>query len=202
LIDRIEPGAFITLFDDSGRAREAEVVNDIENNVEEEEKKARPKRNAPIPARYVQRIYAVTKYDDIDVCYWDDFQEVEGFGADEVRPEDVGSGDEETGEVDQVELAGCAFRAARLQLSLAGEGGMPIRKTRGALKGMWLDAIPRVYGINREPGGAGEPMSGKVSKVDRAQWERLRRRGRRGENGQSERDREYAYGWCCCSAQD
>jgi len=86
---------------------------------------------------------------------------VEGFGDDEVRPEDVGSGDEETEKVDQVELAGCALRAARLQLPLAKEGGIPIGKTRGALRGMWLDAILRVYGINREQGGAREPMSRK-----------------------------------------
>jgi len=50
-VDRIERGAFIALFDDSGSARDAEILNDIENNAEEEERKARPKRNAPIPNR-------------------------------------------------------------------------------------------------------------------------------------------------------
>jgi len=56
LIDRIERGAFIALFNDSGKARDVEIVNDIENNKEEEEKKMKPKRNALMPARYVQRL--------------------------------------------------------------------------------------------------------------------------------------------------
>jgi len=125
---------FVTLFDDSGRARDAEIVNDIENNVEEEEKRRRPKRNAPMPTRYIQRIYAITNGDNIDVCYRGDFQEVMGFGADEVRPEgdDVESRDSD--KMEQVELA--TFVAARLQLPIPGEAGMTIGKTRGALRGM------------------------------------------------------------------
>jgi len=87
LIDRIERGAFITLFDDTGRTRDAEIVNDIKNNVDKEEKRIRPKRNAQIPARYIQRIYAITDCSNVDVCCRDDFQEVMGFGADEVQQE-------------------------------------------------------------------------------------------------------------------
>jgi len=52
------------------------------------------------------------------------------------------------------------FRAAKLQLPLAGELGMPIGKMRGALRGMWMEAIPRVYGIHREQKGPVEPLSG------------------------------------------
>jgi len=63
LVDRIERGAFIALFDDNVGARNAEILNDIENILEEEERKFRPKRNAPIPNRYLQRIYSVEKYD-------------------------------------------------------------------------------------------------------------------------------------------
>jgi len=142
LIDRIERGAFITLFDDSGRTRDADKINDIENNVNEEQKRMRPKRNAPMPARYIQRIYAITNCDNIDICCRDDFQEVMGFGADEVHPEgeDVESGDGDAEEVDQVELAGRAIMAARLQLPVLGEVGMSIGKTRGALRGMWMEA--------------------------------------------------------------
>jgi len=72
LIDKIERGAFITLFDDSGRNRDSEI-NEIENNVEKKEKKVRPKRNAPVPARYIQQIYAVGNHDNVDVCCRDDF---------------------------------------------------------------------------------------------------------------------------------
>jgi len=73
LIDRIERGAFKPRFDDSGRTRDAEIINDIENNVDEEAKRMRPKRNAPMPAKYIQRIYAVTNCDTFDMCCRDDF---------------------------------------------------------------------------------------------------------------------------------
>jgi len=56
LVDRIERGAFIDLFDESSNVRDADIINDIENNIREEERRARPKRNAPMPARYIQRI--------------------------------------------------------------------------------------------------------------------------------------------------
>jgi len=76
--------------------RNAEIINDIENNVDEEDKRMRPRRNAPMPARYIQRVYSVENSDIINMCFRDDFQEVDGFGADEVRleVEDVESGDE------------------------------------------------------------------------------------------------------------
>jgi len=45
------------------------------------------------------------------------------------------------------------FRAAKLQLPLAGELWMPSGKMWGALRGMWMKAIPRVYGIDREQKG-------------------------------------------------
>jgi len=51
--------------------------------------------------------------------------------------------------------------AARLQLPVPGEVGMPIGKIRGALRGMWMEAIPRAYGVNRDQGCSGEPLSGK-----------------------------------------
>jgi len=138
LIDRIERGAFIDLFDESASVRDAEIINDLENNLEEEERKARPKRNAPMPARYIQRIYAIQNLNKIDACYRDDFREVEGFGADEVlsKGEGVESVEGDADEWDQVEVAGRMFRAAKLQLPLSGEIGMPIGKMRGALRGM------------------------------------------------------------------
>jgi len=59
LIDRIERGAFIDLFDEGSSVRDAEIINDIENDILEEERRARPKRNAPMPARYIHRIHAI-----------------------------------------------------------------------------------------------------------------------------------------------
>jgi len=53
------------------------------------------------------------------------------------------------------------FKAARLHLPLSGEAGMPIGKMRGALKGMWMKAMPKVYEIDREPKTPAEPLSGK-----------------------------------------
>jgi len=97
------------------------------------------------------------------VCYRDDFREVEGFGADEVpsKGEDIESVEGDADERDQVEVAGHMFKAARLQLPLSGETGMPIGKMRGALRGMWLEAIPRVYRIDREQKKPAELLSGK-----------------------------------------
>jgi len=163
LVVRIERGVFITLFDDSGRARDGEIVNDLKNNVEEEDRRMRPRRNAPMPARYIQRVYAIENTNNVDVCYRDDFQEVEGFGADEVlsKGDDVQSVEGDADERDQIEVAGRMFRAAKLQLPLSGEVGMPIGKMHGALRGMWMEAIPRVYGVDRKQKGPVEPLSGK-----------------------------------------
>jgi len=163
LVDRIERGAFIDLFDESSTARNAEIINDIENDIQEEKKRARPKRNAPMPARYIQRIYAIQKLNDVDVCYRDYFREVEGFDVDEVpsRGEDIESVEGDADERDQIEVAGHMFRAARLQRPLSGEMGMPIGKMRGALSGMWMEAIPRVYVIDREQKKPAETLCGK-----------------------------------------
>jgi len=38
---------------------------------------------------------------------------------------------------------------------------MTIGKTRGALRGMWMDAIPRVYSVHRDQAGTETPMSRK-----------------------------------------
>jgi len=38
----------------------------------------RPRWNAPMPARYIQRIYSIENTNIVDVCYRDDFQEVKG----------------------------------------------------------------------------------------------------------------------------
>jgi len=86
-----------------------------------------------------------------------------GFGAEEIQPEGeyVESGDGDGEKVDQVKVAGSAFKAARLHLPLPGEVGKAIGKTRGALRGMWMDAVPRVYGGNRDQVGLEIPMSGK-----------------------------------------
>jgi len=139
------------------------IVNDIENNIEKEKRRARPKRNAPMPAKYIKRIYTINNVNKIDVCYRDDCREVEGFGADEVlsKGEDVESIEGDADERDQVEVAGHMFRAAKLQLPLPGETGRSIGKMRGALRWMWMDAIPRVYGIDREPKTPGGPVPGK-----------------------------------------
>jgi len=51
LVDRIEWGAFIDLFDECSSFRDADIINDIENDIREEERRDRPKRNAPMPAR-------------------------------------------------------------------------------------------------------------------------------------------------------
>jgi len=59
LIDRIERGAFIDPFDESASVRDAEKINDIGNNIIEEKRRARPKWNAPMPTRYIQRIFAI-----------------------------------------------------------------------------------------------------------------------------------------------
>jgi len=172
-----ERGAFIDLFDDNGSARDAEIVNDIENNVEEEERKARPKRNAPMPARYVQQIYDVENYDVVECCR-DNFQEVESFGVDEARPraDDIESGDGE--EVDQVEVAGRAFVATHLHLQTPGETGWTIGQTIGALRGMGMNMVPRFreenlqetdadttapgMGFGCGPGPVGKPKGGSV----------------------------------------
>jgi len=163
LIDRIERGAFISLFDETIGDGDAEIINDIENNMEEENRRNRPGRNAPMPARYIQRIYAIENMNNVDVCYRDDFQEVEGFGADEVlsKGDDVKSVKGDADERDQIEVAGRMFRAAKLQLPLAGELGVPIGKMWGALRGMWIEAIHRVYGIDREQKVPMEPLPGK-----------------------------------------
>jgi len=131
--------------------------------VDEEGKRNRPRRNAPMPARYIQRIYSVENSDAVDVCCRDDSQEVEGFAAEEVRPEEDnrGPGEDEIENVDQVKVAGHAFRAARLQLPLGEDSGKTIGKMCGALRGVWMEAIPRVYGIDREQKGPVEPLSGK-----------------------------------------
>jgi len=115
-----------------------------------------------MPARYIQRIYAIN-VNKIDVCYRDDFQKVEGFGADEVlsKGDDVESVEGDADERDQIEWAGRMFRAAKLQLPLAGELGLPIGKMRGALRSMWMEAIPRVYGIDKEQKAPMEPLPGK-----------------------------------------
>jgi len=144
LVDRIERGAFITLFDDSGRARDAEIVNDSENNVKEEDRRTRPRRNAPMQARYIQRAYAIENTNNVDFCYSDDLQEVEGFGANEVlsKGDDIESVEGDADERDQMEVAGHMFRAAKLQLPLSGETGMPIGKMRGALRGCGWRLFP------------------------------------------------------------
>jgi len=101
LSDRVEPGAFINLFNDYEGVRDAEIVNDIENDLEEEEKRARPKRNAQMPARYIQRIYALNVVNKNYDCCRDDFREVEGFGP----YEDVESVEGEADEKDRIEVA-------------------------------------------------------------------------------------------------
>jgi len=97
------------------------------------------------------------------VSYRDDFREVEGFGAEQVpsRGEDIESVKGDANEKDQVEVAGHMFKAARLQLPLSGETGMPIGKMRGALRGMWMEAMPRVYGIDKNQKKPAESLSGK-----------------------------------------
>jgi len=138
LIERIERGAFISLFDETIGDKNAEIINDIKNDVEEKNRRMRPKRNAPMPARYIQRIYSIENTNIVDVCYRDDFQEVEGFGADEAlsKEDDVESAEGDADERDQIMVARRMFRAAKLQLPLAGALGMPIGKMRGALRGI------------------------------------------------------------------
>jgi len=152
LTDRIERGAFISLFDETIGDRNTEIINDIDNIQEEEDRRMRPRRNAPMPARYIQRIYSLENTNVVDECYRNDFQEVEGFAADEAlsKDEDIESAEGDADEKDHVEVAGRMFRAAKLQLPLAGELEMPIWKMRGALRGMWMEAIPGVYGIDRD----------------------------------------------------
>jgi len=147
LSDRVECEAFIDLFNDNGGARDAEIVNDIDNDIEEEEKRARPKRNVQMPARYIQRMYAINDVNKNYDCCRDDFREVEGFGA----YEDVESVEGEADEKDHIEVAGRTFITAKLQLPLPGETGRSIEKMRGALRGMWIGAIPRTCGIDAEP---------------------------------------------------
>jgi len=150
LVDRIEQGAFIDLFDESSSARDADIINDIKNDIQEEERRARPKRNAPMPAIYIQRIYAIQKLNKVDACYRGDFQEVEGFSADEARQvaDDVESTDGQ--EIDQVEVAGRAFIAAHLHLHTPGETGKTIGKTRGPLGGCgWTWSQNFIRGIHR-----------------------------------------------------
>jgi len=79
LVARIERGAFIDLFDEISSVRDADIINDMENDIREEERRARPKRNAPMPARYIQRIYAVQRLANVDVCYRNDFARDRGF---------------------------------------------------------------------------------------------------------------------------
>jgi len=131
--------------------------------MEEEDRRMWPRRNAPMPSRYIQRIYSLENANVVDVCYRDDLQEIEGFGADGAisKKEDVESAEGDADERDQIEVAGRMFRAAKLQLPLSGELGMPIGKMWGALRGMWMEAIPRVYGIDREQKGSVESLSGK-----------------------------------------
>jgi len=152
LVDRIEPGAFVNLFNDNVCTRNADIVNDIEIDLREEERRVRPKRNAPIPARYVQRIYAINI---TDVCCRD-----EGFGTDEVRDvvDDVESTDGQ--EPDRVDIAGRAFIAAHLHLQTPGEKEMTIGKSRGALRGMWMDMVPRFSEKKLPNPEATEPVSG------------------------------------------
>jgi len=186
LVDRIERGAFIALFDDNGSAGDAEILNDIKNDVEEEERRARPRRNAPIPNRYLHRIYSVNNYDVTDDCCRNDFQEVEGFGADEARrvADNVESTDEQ--EVDQVEVAGRAFIAAHLYLQTPGETGRTIGKTRGALRGMWMNMVPKFHEGNLQNqtvpgkgfGGGPKPVGRPRGGVFQGQETRRRRCGR------------------------
>jgi len=86
---------------------------------------------------------------------------VEGFSADEARREadDVESADGE--EVNQVEVAGRAFFAAHLHLQTPGKTGRTIGKTRGALRGMWMDMIPKFHEENPPKRDAAETTPGK-----------------------------------------
>jgi len=119
--------------------------------------------NAQMPTRYIQRINAIQNLNKIDACHRDDLPQVEGFGADEVlsKGDDVESVEGDADERDQIEVAGRMFQAAKLHLPLAGESGLPIGKMRGALRGMWMYAIPRVYGIDRERKAPMESAPGK-----------------------------------------
>jgi len=54
-------------------------------------------------------------------------------------------------EVDHVGVAGRAFLAAHLHLQTPGETGRTIGKTRGALRGMWMDMVPNsMRGIQKK----------------------------------------------------
>jgi len=87
----------------------------------------------------------------------------EGFAANEAlsKEDDIDSAEGDADEKDQIEVAGRMFRAAKLQIPLAGELEMPIGKMRWALRGMWMEAIPRVYGIDSERKGPAESLSGR-----------------------------------------
>jgi len=93
-------------------------------------------------------------------------------------------------EVDQVEVAGRAFIAAHLHLQTPGETGRTIGKTRGALRGMWMDMVPKFHDGNLQNQDAAETVPGKgfgggLGPVRRPKGgsfeDKRRRRCRRGE---------------------
>jgi len=74
-MDRMEDGAITQLFMDGRSNRDTKIINDIEDDVDAEEKKKMPRRNATY-------IYAVSinsnvsNNDNADLCYRNMFQEV------------------------------------------------------------------------------------------------------------------------------
>jgi len=98
---------------------------------------------------------------NVDVCYRDDFPEIEGFGTYEAQPVMDDAESTEGQEADQVEVAGRAFIAAHLHMQTPGETGMTIGKTRGALKGMWMDMVPKFHDGSLRNQSAAENVPGK-----------------------------------------
>jgi len=149
-MDRMGDKILVSLFQDVKGKRDADIGNDIENNLEEK-RRERPKRIAPMPSR-LKRIYAaplnvnteceedVYSYNNeiVDLCCRSLFQEVESFeaeGAPEIE-EEVGG--------EQMIVAGHQFGVSLLRLPQSSGARMPVGKMRGAMRGMWLDAAPRM----------------------------------------------------------
>jgi len=95
------------------------------------------------------------------VCYRNELPEIEGFGADEAQPVVDNVESTEGQEVDQVVVAGHAFIAAHLHLQTPGKTGRTIGKTRGALRGMWMDMVPKFHEGNSLDRDAAVTMPGR-----------------------------------------
>jgi len=102
--------------------------------------------------------------------------EIEGFGTYEAQPVVDDAESTKKQEADQVEVAGRAFIASHLHLQTPGETGRTIGKTRRALRGMWMDMVPKFHegnsldkdaavtvpgkGFSGGPGPVGRPRGG------------------------------------------